>query len=79
MATSLNHESAVADEQDGILNTFQADKFSGVFAEVLHNPVAGFGNEADNGLSKLRFSDFTTVFDYNKVKSHLNWKNTTGR
>ena len=38
LSTSRNHESAIADVTDGVLNTFLSDKFTQTFGEFLHEP-----------------------------------------
>lgn len=71
--TSENHESAIADETDGVLNTFLSDKFSGEFGEFLFAPN-GYKARPD-----FKISDFPKWFTYEKVKSHVGVINTSER
>ena len=65
LSSARNHESAIADETDGTLNTFLSDKFSQVFGEFLFQQN-GFRQRGD-----FKLADFPRYFTYDKIKSHL--------
>lgn len=78
LASSDYEESAVADTADGELNTMLADKFTAYFAEFLHSPI-GFKNEQSHGQANTKLADFSRLFTFDKIKSHVNWKTTSSR
>ena len=71
LSSARNHESAIADETDGTLNTFLSDKFSQVFGEFLFQ-YGGFKQRSD-----FKLADFPRYFTYDKIKSHLDVTTTS--
>mmetsp|Transcript_33236 Transcript_33236/g.23973 ORF Transcript_33236/g.23973 Transcript_33236/m.23973 type:complete len:113 (+) Transcript_33236:519-857(+) len=67
VGSSAHEEHAVADTTDGEINVFMTDKFTENFLEFL--------NSAEMS-TNVRISDFTRLFTYDKIKSHVEFKNT---